>query len=289
MAAVPLHSARFHLDKLVDAGLLEVSYARISGRSGPGAGRPAKLYRRSAVEVTVSLPRRSYDLVGSVLASALERTLAGDEVAESLRDEAHTRGRTIGAAYDGSGDDLHRASGVLAEEGFEPHREGDDVCLRNCPFDALVAQHTALVCGVNLDLVTGVLDGLAVRVRARPRLQPATDHCCVRVRGLSCGPFGPVPEGCTGSAGPPGGRRPSHSLSHPSHYDSATHEWNLDALPGPVGGRRPLRRLGGREQGDPRPVPPRHNKFGRRPRAREPDRRRCPASSRDGTQVQSGE
>ena len=180
VAAVPVHSARFHLDKLVDAGLLEVSYARISGRSGPGAGRPAKLYRRSAVEVAVSLPRRSYDLVGSVLASALERTLAGDEVAESLRDEAHTRGRTIGAAYDGSGDDLDRASGVLADEGFEPHREGGEVCLRNCPFDALVAQHTALVCGVNLDFVTGVLDGLGC-ASARARLQPDAEHCCVRL------------------------------------------------------------------------------------------------------------
>jgi predicted ArsR family transcriptional regulator len=180
VAGVPLHSARFHLDKLVDAGLLEVSYARISGRSGPGAGRPAKLYRRSAVEVAVSLPRRNYDLVGTVLASALERTLAGDEVAESLRDEAHTRGRTIGAAYDGSGDDLDRASGVLAEEGFEPHREGGEVCLRNCPFDALVAQHTALVCRVNLDFVTGVLDGLGC-ASAHARLQPDTEHCCVRL------------------------------------------------------------------------------------------------------------
>ena len=180
VAAVPLHSARFHLDKLVDAGLLEVSYARISGRSGPGAGRPAKLYRRSAVEVAVSLPRRSYDLVGSVLASALERTLAGDEVAASLRDEAHTRGHVIGAAYDGNGDDLDRASGVLAKEGFEPHRDGGEVCLRNCPFDALVAQHTALVCGVNLDFVSGVLDGLGC-ASARARLQPDADHCCVRL------------------------------------------------------------------------------------------------------------
>jgi predicted ArsR family transcriptional regulator len=180
VAAVPVHSARFHLDKLVDVGLLEVSYARISGRSGPGAGRPAKLYRRSAVEVAVSLPRRSYDLVGSVLASALERTLAGDEAAESLRDEAHTRGRMIGATYDGSGDDLERASGVLAEQGFEPHRDGVEVCLRNCPFDALVAEHAALVCGVNLDFVTGVLDGLGCG-SARARLQPDPEHCCVRL------------------------------------------------------------------------------------------------------------
>jgi len=180
LAGVPLHSARFHLDRLVDAGLLEVSFARISGRSGPGAGRTAKLYRRSRAEITVSVPRRSYDLVGGVLAAAFERTLAGDQAVASLRDEAQDRGRAIGASYDGSGDELDRAAGALAAEGFEPRREGDDVCLRNCPFDALATDHTALVCGVNLDVVTGVLDGLGC-VSAQARLEPAADHCCVRV------------------------------------------------------------------------------------------------------------
>jgi predicted ArsR family transcriptional regulator len=180
LASVPLHSARFHLDKLVDAGLLEVSYARLTGRSGPGAGRPAKLYRRSAVEVAVSLPRRSYDLVGAVLASALERTLGGADAAESLRDEARARGRALGAAYDGRGEELDRASGVLEREGFEPRREDREVCLRNCPFDTLATEHTALVCGVNLDLVSGVLDGLGCS-SARARLQPDSEHCCVRI------------------------------------------------------------------------------------------------------------
>ena len=55
-AGVPLHSARFHLDKLVDEGLLEVEHRRLSGRSGPGAGRPAKLYRRTSSEIAVSFP-----------------------------------------------------------------------------------------------------------------------------------------------------------------------------------------------------------------------------------------
>ena len=180
VAAVPLHSARFHLDKLVDAGLLEVSYARLTGRSGPGAGRPAKLYRRSAVEVAVSLPRRSYDLVGGVLAGAVERTLGGADLAHALRDEARSRGRALGTSYDGPGDELDRAAAALAPEGFEPHREQDEVCLRNCPFDALASEHTALVCGVNLDFVVGVLDGLGCG-SARARLQPDAEHCCVRV------------------------------------------------------------------------------------------------------------
>lgn len=180
VAAVPLHSARFHLDKLVDAGLLEVSYARLTGRSGPGAGRPAKLYRRSAAEIAVSLPRRSYDLVGGVLAAALERTLQGGAASEALRDEARSRGRALGTSYDGRGDELDRAAAALATEGFEPHRRDDVVCLRNCPFDALASEHTELVCGVNLDFVTGVLDGLGC-ANARARLQPDAEHCCVRV------------------------------------------------------------------------------------------------------------
>ena len=189
-AGVPLHTARFHLDKLVETGLLEVSFARLTGRTGPGAGRPSKLYARSALVVAVSLPQRSYDLVGGVLAAALERTLRGGDVAEALRDEARARGRALGTSYDGRGpdgagsggsdDELDRAAGVLATEGFEPHRQDDEVCLRNCPFDALAGEHTELVCGVNLDFVTGVLDGLGCS-SARARLQPDAEHCCVRV------------------------------------------------------------------------------------------------------------
>ena len=183
LASVPLHSARFHLDRLVDAGLLETSYARLTGRSGPGAGRPAKLYRRSPVEVAVTLPPRSYDLVGGVLASAFERTLAGADAEESLHEEARARGRALATAYDGTGDDLERVCGVLAGEGYQPSLVGDELCLRNCPFDALATRHTALVCGVNLDVVSGVLDALGSSARAR--LEPDGEHCCVRI---SAGP-----------------------------------------------------------------------------------------------------
>ena len=143
LASVPLHSARFHLDRLVDAGLLETSFARLTGRSGPGAGRPAKLYRRSPVEVAVTLPRRSYDLVGGVLASALERTLAGADAGDSVREEAQARGRELGAAYDGRGDDLARVSGVLAGEGYEPRtiKAGQ----RGGSADRLVGSHSEQV------------------------------------------------------------------------------------------------------------------------------------------------
>lgn len=195
-AGVPLHSARFHLDRLVGAGLLEVSYARLGGRSGPGAGRPSKLYRRAGVEVAVSLPPRSYDLVGAVLAAAVERVLDGGELTAALREEAQANGRAVGSSYDarprlaGSrpdragpvdpGDELDRVAGALGGAGFEPHREHDEVALHNCPFDALARDHTQLVCGVNLDFVTGVLDGLGC-ASARAHLRPEPEHCCVRV------------------------------------------------------------------------------------------------------------
>ena len=63
--------AAFHLDKLHQHGLLETSYRRLTRRRGPGAGRPAKLYRRADLQLDVSLPRRRYELAGRVLARAI--------------------------------------------------------------------------------------------------------------------------------------------------------------------------------------------------------------------------
>lgn len=214
-AGVPLHSARFHLDRLVEEGLLEVEFRRLSGRSGPGAGRPAKLYRRGSREVAVSVPGRSYDLVGGVLAAAVDRALAGDPLHDALAGEAREAGRRAAAAYerrsgaaedgaeDGTEDgteggteggteaagkaaegaaELERVATVLAGQGFEPARAQEDLLLRNCPFDALARRHPELVCGINLDYIVGVLDGLGCR-HATACLDPAPDRCCVRVRG----------------------------------------------------------------------------------------------------------
>jgi predicted ArsR family transcriptional regulator len=177
---VPPHTARFHLDKLVEEGLLDVDHRRLTGRTGPGAGRPAKIYRRSETEVAVSLPERGYDLVGQVFAAAVERSLDGAPLAETLASEARAAGRRDGTAYAGTGEELDRSAGVLADRGFEPSRAGAGLVLRNCPFDALAREHTALVCGVNRDYVGGVLDGLGCEHTAA-RLDPGPDRCCVRV------------------------------------------------------------------------------------------------------------
>lgn len=181
---VPVHTAKFHLDRLVDDGLLEVEFRRLTGRTGPGAGRPAKLYRRSAREFAVSLPPRHYDLLGDVLAAAaaasVETRLPVDEVAPAV---ARNRGRELGSTHrtDSSGGPLDQVAEVLEEVGYEPRVEESRLVLDNCPFDRIAREHTTLVCGLNLDLVAGVIDGLGCR-GVTASLEPSPGRCCVSAR-----------------------------------------------------------------------------------------------------------
>lgn len=193
---LPLHTAKFHLDRLLQEGLLEVEFRRVSGRTGPGAGRPAKLYRRSSRQLSVSLPERRYDLAGDVLATAIERSLDDAvPIAEAMREVADAEGRRIAAAVaDGSTsrapggahglhrDNLVRAAHVLARHGYEPRISDREIHLVNCPFDRLATRHTALVCGMNLALISGIIDGLGLRGLSAD-LAPQPGFCCVKVRG----------------------------------------------------------------------------------------------------------
>ena len=169
------HVAKFHLDRLVSDGLLDVVYRRPPGRGGPGAGRPTKLYRRSARPVAVSLPERRYDLASRVMVEAIAVAQAdGTPVAQALGAAANAYGRTLG----GQGTDVAQ---VLADNGYEPRTGDDGIVLANCPFGGLAETHTALVCGMNLDLIDGVLCGLPSGAAARARLDPAPGRCCVVV------------------------------------------------------------------------------------------------------------
>lgn len=179
--SLPAHTASHHLDRLVEGGLLVAEYRRLSGRTGPGAGRPSKLYRRSDREITVSLPPRRYDLVGAILAAAVEQAGTGTPLAEALADSAHREGEVLGRAAGADAADLHALSATLAGQGYEPHVTDDEVVLVNCPFDALAQRHTALICGVNQSFVQGVADGLGCADVAA-RLEPEAGHCCVRAR-----------------------------------------------------------------------------------------------------------
>jgi predicted ArsR family transcriptional regulator len=176
-------SAYFHLDRLVSEGLLEVEYRRLTGRTGPGAGRPSKLYRRADREFSVTLPPRRYALVGEILAEAIDRVAAGEALGSSLERSAHETGLGLGrsAAWRGDADELAAVADVLTGQGYEPHREPDVVTLANCPFDTLAKKHTELICGVNQSFVQGVTDGLGC-TGVRACLEPEPGSCCVKLR-----------------------------------------------------------------------------------------------------------
>ena len=183
---VPRRTAAFHLDRLAELGLLSVSFARRTGRSGPGAGRPAKLYQRSVHEVAVSLPPRHYDLAGRLLADAVaDAQLSGEPPRVVLDRRAHDVGRAIGAMgrqdQEQQGQDETGAlMSLLGVHGFEPNLAGSAIVLHNCPFHALVQEHTELVCGMSLHLLEGVLEGLGLP-GVSARLDPGASRCCVRV------------------------------------------------------------------------------------------------------------
>ncbi len=179
--------AAFHLDKLVEAGLLEVTFRRLTGRTGPGAGRPAKLYRRSSSEHAVTVPPRTYDLAARLLAEAVEE--AGDAPArDTVVAVAHRHGRKIGeelraatGARAGRERRLNTLAETLAGHGYEPRREGPALRLANCPFHALAESHRGLVCSMNLSLLQGVVEGMGGDgITARPD-PPGPGECCVSV------------------------------------------------------------------------------------------------------------
>jgi len=184
--------AAFHLDRLVREGLLAVSYSRLSGRSGPGAGRTSKLYERASTEVSVSLPQREYELAARLLVKAIADS-AVEEPYESLDQAARGLGETIGQEVRelcGRRPSRRRireaALSMLRDRGFEPYvdREGS-VRLRNCPFHALAADQPELVCGMNLALIQGMVSGLGDPAGGKAVLDPAPNRCCVALRGWS--------------------------------------------------------------------------------------------------------
>lgn len=179
-AAEALHLSRrvtaLHLDKLADQGLLTVEYRRLNNRTGPGAGRPAKLYRCSSGEVAVSVPERHYDLIGELFVAAVAQTMdTGADISGTLDRTAYDAGHAIGAA---TGD----VAKALEESGYQPAvaEDGTGLTLQNCPFHRLARRHTELVCGLNLRLLEGITTG-AGDPFLTPALDPADGRCCVRL------------------------------------------------------------------------------------------------------------
>ncbi len=170
---LPRSTVAFHLDRLVDAGLLATTTERRSGRTGPGAGRPAKLYSLASGEVAVSVPPRQYDLMADVLATAIETVGDIEPPAAAVQRVARARGREAGG-------DGRTLDDVLVETGYRPVSDDDGTILRNCPFHALAADHRGLVCAANHAFLCGVAEMTGV-APSSVVLEPAASTCCVRI------------------------------------------------------------------------------------------------------------
>ncbi|GAB3560043.1 helix-turn-helix transcriptional regulator [Spelaeicoccus albus] len=186
-----------HLDRLVDVGLLDQRSKRLTDRTGPGAGRPSKQYRRSSREVGASLPARDYELAGELLARAVDDvTRSGKNLQTALDDEARALGTQLAGEMRGAdgGEFARTADGtgrvrkmlaVLSDHGYEPVQVGEDeIQLRNCPFHRLARAHPELVCGLNDALLESAVDGYG-NTGYRARFEPEAGLCCVRLRRQS--------------------------------------------------------------------------------------------------------
>jgi predicted ArsR family transcriptional regulator len=174
--------AAYHLDKLVESGLLTVTYQRLGMRSGPGAGRPAKLYARSDREFAVSVPSRDYELAALIMVQALAEDREGTSRA-ALQHAARRLGAEL--ARRGQAGDARDLPRVLSAHGYDPAPRSADggtvIRLRNCPFHHLAEQHRDLVCGMNLSLIGGMVEGLNLPCW-QAVLDPRPEHCCVAVK-----------------------------------------------------------------------------------------------------------
>lgn len=169
--------AAFHLDRLVETGLLDVTFRRPAGRTGPGAGRPAKLYRRGAAEHQVSVPPRDYRQAAELLAEVVDVTGAEPALQRSARTRGAAAGR-VARRQAPHATDADLVTGALSAQGYEPYRKGGETRLRNCPFHVLASRYPPLICGMNLALVEGLLEGAAV-TSLEARLDPRPEECCV--------------------------------------------------------------------------------------------------------------
>ena len=181
---VPRTTAAFHLDKLTEEGLLASTYERRTGRSGPGAGRPSKLYSRSEREIEISLPERQYAVAGRILAAAIEDA---ESTGASPREAVNRRAREYGEAIGRTAGEAPLTE-ILAAHGFEPRPDKEGIALANCPFQRIAKEQPKLVCGMNLHLLAGLVSTLDMPYEAR--LIPTPGHCCVRLVPAGLGSAG---------------------------------------------------------------------------------------------------
>jgi predicted ArsR family transcriptional regulator len=173
---MPRSTASFHLDRLVRDGLLAVEFRKLGGKAGPGSGRPAKLYRPALEEVGASVPDRSYDLAGELMATAIQTSMSGGGgVGEALAEASYSRGRALGS------DGVSLAE-VLAGIGYMPERDGEGgIILMNCPFHRLADGHKEVVCAMNGAFLSGAAAACGVP-EGKVEGDRTAGRCCARIR-----------------------------------------------------------------------------------------------------------
>ncbi|AOT05191.1 transcriptional regulator [Arthrobacter sp. U41] len=197
---LPRSTVSFQLDRLVQDGLLSVEFRKLGGRSGPGSGRPAKLYLAAVREVAASVPDRNYDLAAELLVSAIEESTAGGGSArDALIRTANARGQAAARAAGEAAQADARATAAgarfaefLAAEGYRPETDTEGgLVLLNCPFHRIAGGHTDVVCAMNGAFLAGAAEGTGIdpgrvqalaieELRAQGAARPA--QCCARIR-----------------------------------------------------------------------------------------------------------
>jgi predicted ArsR family transcriptional regulator len=180
--------AAFHLDKLVELGLLRSGFGTGEVRR---VGRAPREYELAGADFAVCVPEREPGVLAAILVDAVTAQRAGEDSEQAAMRVAGEHGVALGAAERerlrpgrvGAERATALAEALLARHGFEPRRSGTTVRLHNCPFHPLAAAAPQLVCGMNHAYLSGMLAGFDVDERVTAVLAPRPGECCVELRG----------------------------------------------------------------------------------------------------------
>ncbi len=178
--------ARHHLDRLAADGYLQITRRRRTGRSGPGAGRPAKCYEATTKEIAVQFPPRRHELLSELLLRIVERVAPedGPRIAEEIGREY---GRTLAAEIgipeeEGFEDAVQAVARTMTGVGFEMNADLDQRRLLTmyCPFGTTAANHPEVVCKLDQGIVKGLMEAVHRpddRLVVTPHADP--DDACI--------------------------------------------------------------------------------------------------------------
>lgn len=177
--------ARHHLDKLAADGYLDVTHRRPNGRTGPGAGRPAKYYAVSSKQIDVHFPTHRHDVLSDMLVRIIDRIAPDNirEVAEQVgtevgRELAGEIGSPEDTGYEGAVKAVVRAMTGIGF-GVSSDVAGQRLLMSHCPFGDTAAAHPEVVCSLDRGMVRGLMGSL--EHACEPVLHPAagSDRDCV--------------------------------------------------------------------------------------------------------------